>query len=415
MVNIMKANKHSSAKEKIWVVSEIYYPVKTSTGYYVTEIAEFLAKRGLDVHVICTNSIYSKGEVKSPQKEELHNGVTIHRISVPSIDKNSLIKRTVRLLISSWRMYRKLQISVNERDRLFVVTNPAFLILLMPHIARKKRLNYAILVHDIFPENLAAIKNISSSSIFYRTIKRLFDTAYSKADKCISIGRDMSEVLKKKKVQESHIALIPNWAETQEVYPKDKRDTSLCQQLKLVDKFVFQFAGNLGRAQGITNLLKAISLVNSPTIHFLFIGDGAKYSEIKEYMCKSPLKNVSLVGFQDRSLQNDFLNACDVGIVTLSDGMYGLGVPSKSYNIMAAGKPILYVGEKKSEIALCVEEYKMGWVVEPDNPGALANAIQEIVVDMDKYLCMKANARKAAENFFAKDIILEKYYSLLSI
>lgn len=52
--------------------------------------------------------------------------------------------------------------------------------------------------------------------------------------------------------------------------------------------------------------------------------------------------------FQDRSQQNDFLNACDIGIVTLNDGMYGLGVPSKSYNIWAAGKPILYIGDDNS-------------------------------------------------------------------
>lgn len=411
----MKASDNCSTQGKIWVVSEIYYPVTTSTGYYVTEIAEYLAKRGLNVHVICTNALYNQGGVKSSQKEELHNGVAIHRILVPAIDKNSLIKRIVRLLISSYRMCRKIRHSVGEGDKLLVVTNPAFLILLIPHIARKRSVNYTILVHDIFPENLVAIKNIiSSSSIFYRTIKQLFDRAYSKADKCISIGRDMSEVLKKKKVQASHITLITNWAETQNIYPKDKRDTSLYKQLKLGDKFVFQFAGNLGRTQGITNLLKALSLIDLPMIHFLFIGDGVKYLEIKKYIHESHLKNVSLLGFQDRSLQNDFLNACDVGIVTLSDGMYGLGVPSKAYNIMAAGKPILYVGEKNSEIALCVEEYKIGWVVEAGNPEALADTILGIVADMDKYLFMKANARKVAENFFAKDIILEKYYSLLS-
>ena len=109
------------------------------------------------------------------------------------------------------------------------------------------------------------------------------------------------------------------------VFPMDKAGTRICSSLRLQDRFVFQFAGNLGYAQGIDNLLEAIGLIKNDNIHFLFIGDGAKAGDIVSYMKKGTHKNVSLLGFQDRANQNDFLNACDIGIVTLSDGMYGLG------------------------------------------------------------------------------------------
>ena len=132
---------------------------------------------------------------------------------------------------------------------------------------------------------------------------------------------------------------------------------------------------------------------------------------VKEYADKHD--HVIYKGFQDRSNQNDFLNACDVAIVTLNDGMYGLGVPSKSYNMMAAGKPILYIGAKDSEIALCIQEYQLGWVVEPDNPIELAKTMSLIYEGREKWGYMKQNSRKVAETVFAKDIILEKYYSLL--
>lgn len=78
---------------KIWIVSEIYYPVKTSTGYYVTEIAEYLAKKGLDVHVICTASTYNAGEVQASLNEEVYKNVKIHRIQVPLLDINPISQK----------------------------------------------------------------------------------------------------------------------------------------------------------------------------------------------------------------------------------------------------------------------------------------------------------------------------------
>lgn len=397
--------------KRVWLITEIYYPVKTSTGYYMTEIAEYLALRGLEVHVICTGCTYNVGEVNSkPFQNELCNGVSIHRVFVGDINKNNFIKRTLRLFLSSCKLFFRLLSLVRSGDELLVVTNPAFLILMMPYVKWRKQVNYTILAHDIFPENLAAINKISSSSFFYKCLKIIFDKAYAKAHLCISIGRDMSEVLKKKLGNRSQIALIPIWAEEQIVHPLDKQETKLAQRLCLNDKFVFQFAGNVGHAQGIENLLEAIALLDAPNVHFLFIGGGAKYSVIADFA--KDRSNVSLMGFLDRSLQNDFLNACDVGIVTLSDGMYGLGVPSKSYNIMAAGKPILMVGELNSEIALSVKECDLGWVVEPNNPLMLKEAFESIYEQRDKLSSIKKNARRMAETLFAKDFVLDKYYQL---
>ena len=98
--------------------------------------------------------------------------------------------------------------------------------------------------------------------------------------------------------------------------------------------------------------------------------------------------------------------------MTLNDGMFGLGVPSKSYNIMAAGKPILYIGDTNSEIALCIKEYTMGWVVEPNNPYALKNMMEYIYKNRNNLDSIRNNARTTADTVFARTKILEKYYSL---
>lgn len=399
--------------QRIWIISEIYYPVKTSTGYYVTEIAEYLANKGLDIHVVCSN--FSYNEEKNNVlllRDDFRNGVYIHRVSVGNMDKKSFIKRTFHLLWSSWLMFFRILYSVRPGDELLVVTNPAFLILMMPYIKWRKKIEYNILVHDIFPENLVAIRKITSSSLLYKCLKKIFDKSYSKACSCISIGRDMSEVLKTKIGLGSMIHFIPIWAENKIVYPLDKENTNLCKHMHLENKFIFQFAGNLGHAQGLDNLLKAIELIDNPAIHFLFIGAGAKYDQIASFSQNSRLHNISLIGFQNRVNQNDFLNACDIGIVTLGEGMYGLGVPSKSYNIMAAGKPILMIGDIRSEIAQCITEFNLGWVIKPNDPLALKLAIERIYAERDHLSSIKNNVRTVADTIFAKDRILEQYYSL---
>ncbi|MEL5895748.1 glycosyltransferase family 4 protein [Bacteroides sp. GD17] len=398
-------------KRRIWIVSEYYYPIVTSTGFYMTEIAEFLSRKGMDVHVICTGAKYNETASYVMKKYEEHNGVIIHRVLALGIDKNDFIKRALRILASSMCLFFLILKKVKKGDELLVVTNPAFLLVFMPLISFLKGIRYKLLVHDIFPENMVAIRRMKDSSFAYHFFRVIFNKSYSNADVCISIGRDMREILRKKTQGKTNIVLIPNWADNEDITPLCKKETFLYKKLH-ISSFIFQFAGNLGHAQGLDNILSAITLIDNEDISFLFIGGGAKADVIREFSRNR--ENVICLGFQDRSHQNDFLNMCDVGIVTLSDGMYGLGVPSKSYNIMAAGKPILYIGDENSEIALCIKEYSLGWVVVPDDPYALKDMIEYIYENRDNLDSIRNNARIIANTVFAKERILEEYYSLFA-
>jgi len=401
-------------KNKIWIISEFYYPVNTSTGYYITEIAEHLAKKRNNVNVICTNARYYKTDISATPPNEKRNNVTIHRVPTGNINKNNFFLRVIRLIISSLKIFFTILKSIKKDDEILVVTNPAFIILLMPLIKQIMNIKYSILVHDILPENLIAIGKLKKNTLFSSFLKKWFDSAYSKSDTCIAIGRDMKKIIEAKTKKSTNIELIPNWADNQEVIPIDKQHSTLIKKYNLKDQFVFQFAGNLGYAQGLNNILDAIKLVNNKEIHFLFIGSGAMESVIKDYAETCALANVTMTGFISRCEQKDFLNACDVAIVTLNDGMYGLGVPSKSYNIMAAGKPILIVADENSEISLCVKEHNIGWVAEPNNPKILANLFKSIYSDFMNNKINLSNPRIVAEKLFSKKKVLEMYDKLIS-
>ena len=100
--------------------------------------------------------------------------------------------------------------------------------------------------------------------------------------------------------------------------------------------------------------------MKNPNFVLLFIGDGALVPSINKYIENSNKKNVIYAGHFPFSENNLVLNACDIAIVSLNKSMYGLGVPSKSYNNMAAMKPILYFGDKKSEIGRVIKENNIG-------------------------------------------------------
>lgn len=394
---------------RIWLISEYYYPVVVTTGYYVTEIAEYLAKKGKDVGVICTNNTYYDSDVISSVEHENHNGVEIFRVLGKRITKDNFVKRAIRLLLSSFLIYKLAKKLIKEGDEVIVLTNPAFLMLFMSKIRRLTGCRYHILVHDIFPENLVSIGKFSNQSAIFKYLKNLFDKAYTAADSCISIGCDMTEVIKAKTNNSKPIVKITNWADIDDVCLLNKKDTKLYQEYneELKDNVIFMFAGNLGKAQGLDNYLEAISLSSNTNVRFLFVGAGAKAEDIKRFS-KSNDK-VVFAGFRNRSEQNDFLNACDIGVVTLADGMFGLGVPSKSYNLMATGKPILYIGDSNSEIASCINKYDIGWVVEPNNPQALQEMIDNIMKQPEKIPQKGIQARKAANEVFAKPVVLEQY------
>lgn len=395
---------------KCWIISEYAYPVVVTTGYYVTEIAEYLASKGLEVGIITTNNTYYASDIISDKEHESYKGIDIYRSLGKQVDKDRLFKRVWRLLLSSLQLVRIATNKVKKGDVVICLTNPAFFMLFMPWVRKRTKCNYHILVHDIFPENLVSIGKLSQKGFLFSLLKKVFDKAYSSANSCISIGNDMSRVIEQKTKGKTSITLITNWADVDEVTPCEKKSTKLFEEYEkeIADKVVFQFAGNLGKAQGLDNVLTAIDKVESDDAKFLFVGAGAKGKDIESF---AKLHNNTIyAGFRDRSTQNDFLNCCDIGIVTLADGMYGLGVPSKSYNIMATGKPILYIGEDDSEVAININKYGIGWVVAPNDPEALKSKIDSILSNTSVISKMGKKAFDVASNVFAKDVVLEQYY-----
>ena len=165
-----------------------------------------------------------------------------------------------------------------------------------------KNINCSILVYDVFPENLHATGLWKNNSFLFKLIRYLFNKSYSSFDNIITIGRDMQGVFKNKISTKFHknIKMITNWAETNIVKPSLKANNPIIKSLDLNKKIVIQFAGNIGRAQGIEKLISKFALADPKKFHFIFIGDGALLPKLKADVLKSKIKNITfLEAFQD--------------------------------------------------------------------------------------------------------------------
>lgn len=391
--------------KKIIIVTEYFYPITNTTSYYLTNIAKKLSEDN-KVEVICNTNLNNLDELK-------HKNLKIIRIKENRLSKNNILSRTLKFILSSIQLAYVTNKHIKDGEHLFSVTNPAFLIVFLAILRKFKQFNYTLLVYDVFPENLLATNIIKNkSSILFRYLKKVFDWSYSQSDRLVVIGRDMDKVIANKTNNEIPIILIENWCDYKNVVPLEKKDNKILKDLNLLEKKVFLFAGNLGRVQGIKNILKASELVKHKDFILLFIGNGAMKLDILEHIKSSSVKNVFYAGAFPQSEQNLFLNACDIALVSLGNSMYGLGVPSKSYFNMASAKPLLFIGDRESEIAKVIVENNIGWVVESEDDLALASKFDEICENFDKVEGYGIKAREVVKTKYSQDVILEKYKKL---
>lgn len=364
----------------LWIVTELFPPDETSTSYILGQIANAMAKK-YQVKIICGPEIYDKRKKLDENNHFcLDKSIEVFRANGADLDKNTTKGKALSFLLMSKRMISLVKQHVRKNDKVLMVTNPAPLVVLMSRLKKKVGFELNILVHDVFPENT---KPAGLKLPLYGMIKHVFDKAYSRADQLIALGRDMKDVLEKKVLNSSEnipkITIIENWADINGI-----KSQSMPQ-----GKIVLEYAGNIGRVQGLDKVIEQLP----ESVDFHIYGTGS----MEETLKKMNHPRVFFHGPYFRSQQNEVLAACHIALVTLQEGMYGLGVPSKTYNILASGRPILFFGPKNSEIDLLVREKRIGYCGWPEK------------WDKDELVEMGERARELAIKEYSEETILNKF------
>ena len=338
------------------IVAQHTNPNHISTGYYWEKIISNLSKN----HQIL---LVTEDACLSLEKNEK---IKLLPVKVPKFFEDNFnfgIGLFKKIYISIVMIIKAIK-NAKHVESIFVGTNP-FLIVLLPIFLKilfiKTKVH--ILIFDLFPHNLIASSNNFLVKIILNSFKYLFNFSYKKAFKVFSIGKDMSKILQDNKINKNNIIYTPNWCDDTYEFNKDKKkDALLSLGINYEEKknIIVLYFGNLGLFQEIEFFLNIISNTKNKDLIFLFVGEGPKKNQIMH-----AAKFDERIQFRNGvpiSQRSSILNCGDISLTILSDKMYGLAVPSKSYFSLAHGLPLLTIMNKKSEISNFVNKNNFGWI-----------------------------------------------------
>lgn len=399
-----------ASRLRIWVISELYYPEDTSTGYFLTEIAEGLARHH-DVRVVCGQPTYSMRGTRAPGSEH-RGGVDIRRVHGTTLNKDVAAFRILNMLTLAAAVFWHVLRHFRAGDIALVVTTPPLVPPLVLAACRLRGVRSGLIVHDVYPEALVAAGWLRRTSAAARLLDALFVRIYRAADRVSVLGRDMQALLVAKLGQHRapHVVLIPNWWEP-ELHASSNEGQAFLETLGLAGKFIVQHAGNLGPVHGAEALIIAAKrlALDAPNVHFLFIGGGGRTAWLKNQLEAGGLENFTVVTSRPRAEQRAFLSGANLAVMSFRPGMLGVGVPSRAYNIMAVNCPIVAAMDCEAEVARVISEEQLGWVVPPGDGDALALAIIEAQNSAQLLHDMGNRARAAAERRFTRETAITAY------
>jgi len=393
----------------VWVASELYYPDEQATGVFMTGIAEGLAARGLEVKALAAQP--NSGKVAS---HEFLNGVEVFRSWSTSFSKDFVPGRIINVLTTSFSMLFSALWRIRKNDVVLVVTNPPTLPYMIMLVCKIKRAKCIVRVDDVFPDNMHACNYYSNKSLIYKFFDWLTAWLYSNVDVLVVIGRCQEVLVQTKTDDISEIRVITNWADVDDIGPDPEAGKKFLAELGLEGKLVLQWAGNMGFPHDVETILEAIEKLSvHEDVHFLIIGSGARRPWMEEQVKKKGLRNVTFLGLLPRSQQQAFLNGCDIGLSSLVDGYWGIAVPSRSYNILCAGKPILTVAQADGEISRLIVDKNVGWVVPPGDSDKFVEVVTGVLNDRSQLVEMGRRGREVAEQEYSAAYIIDRYAELV--
>jgi colanic acid biosynthesis glycosyl transferase WcaI len=377
---------------RILLVNQFFYPDLAATSQIMTDLAVDLAARGEEVDVVAGTGNYLGG-AQLPL-EETFKGVRIHRVRGTSLGKASIPRRLTDYATFFAAAAAKV-IRQREPDLVITLSTPPLVALLGGLVRTVKCTRFIYWVQDLYPDVAVAFGVLGKHSPATLGFEALSRLSLHRADRVVAIGEVMGERLLAKGLPRSKLCVIHNWSDAAIGDVPDEQNWFLDLHV-LRGKFVVQYSGNMGRGHEFETLLNAAEkLRHRRDMAFVFIGDGAKRAQIESAVQSRALTNVKMLPYQRREDLPHSLGAASCSVISLSDGLEGLIVPSKLYGVLAAGKPAIHFGSEKSEIARTLAETGAGRAIaHGDVDGAVAY-LEELATDPEKARAMGARGRDA--------------------
>ena len=400
---------------KLAVLCPHFAPDVAPTGEVITRIVLELADRGHELHVVTALPWYVNHKVEAPwsgktvRREKTQWG-SITRVNPFPTDKTSIPQRAAAFAAFS-ALAGLAGVRGGKVDGVLAMSPPLTLGLTGwgMHLARRGPLVFNI--QDVFPDvavELGAITNQRLISL----ATWLEKFSYERADAVTVLSDDLRNNLTAKvsAVHQGKIRVIPNFVDTVAIQPSD-RMTAYRRELGIGNETVVLYAGNVGLSQSLELLAHvARELRHDPGVVFVVNGGGSGLEPLRA--ATADLANVRFAPYQPRERLAEVLASGDIHLVPLKKGLAASSVPSKTYSVLAAGRPLLASVDAGTEVARVVEQAECGIAVAPEDPDAFLAGLLALLNDPDGRVAMGERGRAFVEQWASPAAVAEAYERL---
>lgn len=378
----------------ILLLNQFFHPDSAATSQLLTDLAVDLAARGHRVRVIAGSSAYARAGESRPL------GVEVHRVGTPGFS-NSILGR-----LSSYSIYFagviRHCLTGPRPDCIVTMTTPPGLSLVGALMKRLRGVAHICWEMDMYPDVAVGLGVLSKGSPVTRLASFLFDSAVRGADAAVVLGTCMQQRLAAKGLPLGRIHVVENWADGSLVAPRPAPPPF---------PLTIMYSGNLGRAHDIDTVKRVLARTST---RWIFAGGGPLRDSFEQYCRSRQFTHVEFRSYCPLDRLGDSLAQAHIGLVTQRPETLGTLVPSKTYGIMAAGRPVLFIGPRQSTTAQIVASHQCGWHIEPGDSGALSSLLERLSHNPEEIRYTGASARRAFLDFYDKPVALNRLNRVLA-
>ena len=383
---------------RVLLINQFFWPDTAATGQLLTDVAREIDPESHAVTVLCGKSVYGAVDSVSPPPVKMVQcaGLAFSR------GKFGRVVSYAAFLVGAMAQ----GIRSPKPDVVLTLTTPPLISLVGTLLKRVRGARHFIWEMDVYPDIAVDLKVLKQNSIVTRLVGVLADVPRKRADGIIALGEDMKARLVVRGIPAEKIIVAENWSDGEEIVPGPFSDGPL----------VVHYSGTFGLAHEERTIALAMrALRNDERFRFVFVGGGARRGPLEEYCQREGIRNAEFRTYASRSELSRSFAEGHVGLVTQIPETEGSVVPSKSYGIMAAGRPMLYVGPRTATPARLLARHNCGWRIEPGNPEAMVRLLLRLEQDRGLAREAGARARTAFEQYYDRPIGVARILSILGL
>lgn len=395
---------------RILIPFSYYHPEQCAGLFVIDDMTAKAARQGISSLItVPTPTRNVEPGAKWSRDESLFEGmVRVHRFHMYGEGKNPVLRALRYLLCEIVQLHYMLW---EEYDVAFIDSTPPIQGLKLPiaRLLRKKPVVYN--AQDLFPETLSGTGLAKRGGLLWKIGMWVSNVTFRYSDKIIAISEDIKRSIVARGVSEEKVEVVYNWVDENAVRPVAKEDNPLFEVFGLSrEQFTVVYAGNLGNAQNISIILDAAGLL--PEVQFAVFGTGGLEDEIRKRIAVENLTNVHLNPLQPMERVSQVYSLGDACIVSCKAGLGGSAMPSKTWNIMSCGRPVV-ASFDEGELKEILEKNNCGVFSHAGNVQEFVEAIRTLEAEPSRCEEMGWNARQFILENLTKEVGAKKYVDVI--